>query len=1058
MHRGESETRGPTPDPRLQDMLDVLARDPPPVIADRDPQAPEADIRPEDDPEWPIRLSVLDRVLDQGLHEKRWEKDGSRGRRDAPLDLESGPEARLLQREVRVDVAEFVVERGERRRASKRGAAVVRKGQHEFAGYIGLRAGEGGDGVERVEEEVRFDLRLQRGELGRCAGLGMDLDLAGGEGHRQEAREDLDHGAIAIGDLERALAEHDQRTDHATPDAQGADDGGSQRAFPGAPVPPAHGQPGDARLRHRLDRAGRGGRTGAVMVTRQTHVREDVLAIRHRDGGETEAALYLLRDRERAARGEALPECRTRDRRDLEDGRRLIVSERPGAGERAAHQAEPEREDEGADRDDRDDCDGADVEPGERLEREPRDAGLEKPQRRGGHQGPAEVRPAPATGPSRRAAPTRLPRERGVASSLVGGGRLHRSLIVPGVRSGSRTHTLARGMIRGWNSRMATASSTYPRRRPRRRRRRTGPRIAALVALVALGLAVIFALHGLTFRGEIAPGISVGGVDVGGLPPQEAEIKLANAFDPRLERPVEVTVGRRSATVVPTEAEVAFDAGATVEEAMRTGRLASMVRPFLYARDIEPVLAAPENPPIPAPLRLAEREPESARVRVVDGETQVIPARAGRTLNSRGVALAAARAALAGQSAITLETARQAPEITTAEARAAADRATRAFGAPVALTVDGRRVGAVPTAALADAITVRDEEGEPVIALRPKVLVPVIDEILGDRIRAPKNAVCDTDGQRAWVVPAVNGVGYQPRAAADAIRDAALEDGSRVAAIDLGAILPRRSTEEAEGYGIATRVAGGVTNLGDSSADRIHNVSLMADILDLRLVMPGETFSFNEAVGPRTPERGFREGLAISGGFLLPSIGGGICQVSTTLFQAAYTMGLPIVERNNHSFYIDKYGLGLDATVSWGGPDFRFANDTEHPILIRATADGSSMIVNLYSAPRDGYEVETRTSEPREIIEPEKRYILDPLVTPGQIIQQTSGTEGFSVDVTRIIRKDGDVLREETFASTYDMEPQLFIVGPETELPEGADPDAVIEAPPEGWVSPFAAR
>lgn len=605
---------------------------------------------------------------------------------------------------------------------------------------------------------------------------------------------------------------------------------------------------------------------------------------------------------------------------------------------------------------------------------------------------------------------------------------------------------------------MATASSTYPRRRPRRHRRRTGPRIAALVVLIALGLAVVFALHGLTFRGEIAPGVSVGGIEVGGLPPEEAEIKLANAFGPRLDRPVEVTVGRRTATVVPTESEVSFDAAATVDEAMRTGRLASMVRPFLYSRDIAPVLAAPENPPIPAPLRLAEREPESARVRVVDGETQVIPARAGRGIDPREVALTAARAALAGTPAVTIETSREEPAITTAEARAAADKATRAFAAPVALTVDGQRVGAIPTAALANAITVRNEDGEPVIALRPKVLAPTIDEILGNRIRAPKNAIWDTDGQRAWVVPAVNGVGYQPRAAADAIRDAALEDGSREAPIVLGAILPRRSTEEAEGYGITTRVAGGVTNLGDSSTDRIHNVSLMADILDLRLVMPGETFSFNDAVGPRTPERGFREGLAIAGGFLLPSIGGGICQVSTTLFQAAYTMGLPIVERSNHSFYIDKYGLGLDATVSWGGPDFRFSNDTQHPILIRATADGSSMIVNLYSAPRDGYAVETRSSEPRDIIEPEKRYILDPLVTPGQIIQQTSGTEGFSVDVTRIITKDGEVIREETFSSNYDMEPQLFIVGPDTELPEGADPEAVIEAPPEGWVSPFAAR
>lgn len=601
---------------------------------------------------------------------------------------------------------------------------------------------------------------------------------------------------------------------------------------------------------------------------------------------------------------------------------------------------------------------------------------------------------------------------------------------------------------------MATTSASYPRRRPRRRRKRTGARLIGVGALVVLALAVIFAIHGLTFRGEVAPGISVAGVDIGGLAPEEAEVKLRNELDPRLTRSVEVVVDDQAATIVPAEADVRFAAKRTVEEAMTTGRLASMVRPFLYARDLPPVMDIPDKPRIPATLRLATRDPRPAEVRVVDGEVKVRPSRPGRSVDARGVLVAATDAALAGRDRVELTTEPKQPAITTADARAAAEKVDRVISAPVNILVKGQRVGAVPTAVLADAVTVKNEGGEAVVALRPRVLKPAIDKILGNRIREPRNAIWDTDGQRAWVVPAVNGVGYQPGKASNAIRNAALEGGQRNAEIDLGGILPARSTEEAEGYGITTKVAGSVTNLGDSSADRIHNVALMAQILDLRLVMPGQTFSFNDAVGPRTPERGFREGLAISGGFLLPSIGGGICQVSTTLFQAAYTMGLPIVERINHSFYINKYTVGLDATVAWGGPDFRFTNDTAHPILIRATADGSSMIVNLYSAPREGITVETETTEPRDVKEPKKRYLLDELVTPGQIIQQTSGTEGFSLDVTRIIRKNGEEISRQSFNSTYDMEPQIFLVGPDTELPDGA----VAEPPPPGWISPFAAR
>ena len=107
--------------------------------------------------------------------------------------------------------------------------------------------------------------------------------------------------------------------------------------------------------------------------------------------------------------------------------------------------------------------------------------------------------------------------------------------------------------------------------------------------------------------------------------------------------------------------------------------------------------------------------------------------------------------------------------------------------------------------------------------------------------------------------------------------------------------------------------------MGPSSSNRIHNVQLMANYIDGTVVQPGETFSFNDSVGPRTPERGFREGQMIIGSLLLPAIGGGVCQTATTLFNNAFELGLPIVERHNHSFYISHYPMGRDATVSGAG-------------------------------------------------------------------------------------------------------------------------------------------
>ena len=604
------------------------------------------------------------------------------------------------------------------------------------------------------------------------------------------------------------------------------------------------------------------------------------------------------------------------------------------------------------------------------------------------------------------------------------------------------------------------AKTTPARTRPRPaagpdRRRRPAPRrntrarqivVLALVALVGL-----IAVRGLIYRGDVAPGVSVAGVEIGGLSPAEAKERLKAELGPRLDDTVNVAVDRQKAQMVPAELDARVDYTRTVDQAMQTGRLRSILLPFAYSAEMDPVVAVPARPRIPANLRLVATPARSAKVRIEDGKVAVSPAKDGHDISARAILLAATNAAIAGESRVRIESRTTKPAISTEEARAAADRALEIASAPVALNVDGKRVGALSTAALENAVVVRNEDGEPTIAFSPKALSPAIAEQLGDLLRDPVNAMWDTNGERAWVMPAKKGRAFDPRAAADAVRAAALEGGARQAEIALTAIDPGRSTEEAESYGITQRVAGAVTELGDSSENRTHNVALMAQILDNRLVMPGETFSFNEAVGPRTPERGFLEGRSIVAGLLLPSIGGGVCQVATTLYDAAFELGLQINERTNHSFYIYHYRDGMDAAVSWDGPDLKFTNDTGHPVLIRAAADSSTMIVNLYSAPSKRT-VETITSERYDIEKPKPRYLADPYAPPGQIIKYTDGQAGFSVDVTRIVRQDGEVISESVFPSKYVPEAETFLVGPGA-FPPG---DNVTEEPPYGWESPYS--
>ena len=151
-----------------------------------------------------------------------------------------------------------------------------------------------------------------------------------------------------------------------------------------------------------------------------------------------------------------------------------------------------------------------------------------------------------------------------------------------------------------------------------------------------------------------------------------------------------------------------------------------------------------------------------------------------------------------------------------------------------------------------------------------------------------------------------------------------------------------------------------VTYFNPGNRNRSHNIELASAALDSTVVFPGETFSFNRTIGKRTVERGYRQAPVIVRGELSEGVGGGICQVSSTLFNAVDRAGLQIVERYAHSRHVTYVPPGRDATVSWYGPDFAFRNTLNQPVLIRAYAARGTMRVVLYST-------ESVRHHPREV-------------------------------------------------------------------------------------------
>lgn len=176
---------------------------------------------------------------------------------------------------------------------------------------------------------------------------------------------------------------------------------------------------------------------------------------------------------------------------------------------------------------------------------------------------------------------------------------------------------------------------------------------------------------------------------------------------------------------------------------------------------------------------------------------------------------------------------------------------------------------------------------------------------------------------------------------------------------------------------------------------RTRNLKLAATLLDHRLLQPGQVFSFNAAIGPRTPERGFAKAPVLVGNHLTNGIGGGICQVATTLYNAVLLADLPVLNRTGHSRPVPYAPPGRDATVAEDIVDFRFRNNRRHPVLITTRITGNTLVVALYGHAEDARNTVFRTETVRKVLPAETIYRFDPSLAPGEIKIADPGRDGY---------------------------------------------------------------
>ena len=576
----------------------------------------------------------------------------------------------------------------------------------------------------------------------------------------------------------------------------------------------------------------------------------------------------------------------------------------------------------------------------------------------------------------------------------------------------------------------------------RRRRRRRGIILAAVGAVVFLFLVALL-IDSTLYRGKVHAGVTVSGIQLGGLTPEDAKAALDARVEAAKKNRITLTSGDKKWTVRPEDVGTKIDTAATVGAAMDASRkssfLADRFRGFvMYFKDKEvplkgtidrakvdqiagDVARSVDLPPINAGLVF-----DGSKIKIVKGQK-------GRVVDRENLASQLEAVLLALRSTeLPVPMAVKEPAVQADDYDQALKQARTMTASPIKLT-DGDKSWTLDTEEIIAYMDFASKTQGGVSILVPYLsatkMGPFLDDLAAAVARNPVSATFKGDGRKAWVVPAILGQKLDPEKTAEALNAAALDPKDRSTKVAVTLKQPNLTTEEASAMGIKDKLADFQT-VWEGTPDRQTNVKITTRYASNVVLAPGEVYDFDKQVGPRTAERGYKLAPGIVGpGKLEDVFGGGICQVSTTLFNAAFFAGLEIVERKNHSIYIAHYPTGRDATVSARSPNLRFRNDTKHHILIRGASDGVITKFVIYGTD-EGRKVDYTTSEFYEIVEKTVDSTTNKLLGPGTSVVLVDGQVGRKIKVVRVVTSAaGKIIHKDAFVSTWPMLPMEIEVG-----------------------------
>lgn len=556
------------------------------------------------------------------------------------------------------------------------------------------------------------------------------------------------------------------------------------------------------------------------------------------------------------------------------------------------------------------------------------------------------------------------------------------------------------------------------------KRERPGGRAVAFVVL-GLGLLVggAWTAAYLVAGDKVPRGTTVAGVEVGGRKADAAAAALEEGLAERVTEPIQLDVEGRTVEIDPAQAGLSVDYAASVAEAggERTWNPGRLWNYFTGGDDLPAVVDLDTAAYERTLERLDERlgtEPVDGAVSFESGGPEITEPEPGSGLDDASTAQALREAVVSEDRTLTLGLSEVQPDIDQTDLDAAREEFVNpAMSGPVTLVFGDSEVQLRP-AQFAPALLLEPQDG----ALVPGLDQAALDELVGEvtsEADSPVDATVRLVNGKPRVVPGKPGVTYEPGAVGSVFLDlVTAAEGERSAEVEATVQEPEFTTEDARALGIRRKVAEFETYFPYAEY-RNTNIGRAGELANGTVLKPGEIFSMNEVVGERTEENGFVPGFVISDGIFREDLGGGVSQMATTLYNAGFFAGFEDVEHKPHSFYIDRYPVGREATVVFGVLDMRFRNDTDHGALVEVevtpSTPSSQGVVRVAIWSTKTWDITTRTSERYNYIAPGTRTLDTPDCYPN------AGYSGFSVDVWRYFSEPGsdEIVKQEKIHTDY---------------------------------------